>query len=1520
MLAAGDTPKDTTPTSNDTPTLPDWRHSSAEEVLKGAKLWHPREDAWLRSTKSFSPSERAHHHMESYLSKCYQEELQELNNNAVSIESPVAETCDPKVLCAWLTRSLPPLPWPGPDDGWYQDPSVFSASHTPTPPFRWTPPLNPDCRHPDDHIIVAPPSMPTQGDGRCFLRSTPTFFRPRIGSSRALKTRALLDNCANLCLANRAFMERMVPSITVHDFVTGVDGIGSTKTSGYVHVPIYVDCMARIGGKVGKVELNLEIHLVDNLGVDLIVGMDAIQAYSIDTIISRSMALITVNKRELAFPIEFRRSKGMRDPASSDRFPVLCAKDTVIPPFHEAPVNVLMGYKTRGDSWLHAFHVPNDTALWHPIDGGWVAEGPLSTDTDSPRVLFANMSNRFLRLRRGTLVGHMTLCGTHDFLGVTDIRHDMSPTATPSVFSCVPKKGDSAALWASLVSSPWSRSRTPTPTTPPPASLIDPHNRDPAPITPTPTASPFDVSDAYGNNGPPECISTLLELKRAAFSFDGKPGIVKSVSISINSDDSKLCAEAPRHVGPLKRRIIDESIQQLLDWDVIEPSRSRVGYPVVLVHQHDKWRFCVDYRNLNLATVSQAYPMTRTDAVFDALHGKRVFSILDAARGYHQLPIAPTDRWKTAFITHKGLFQYKRMPFGLKNAPVQFQSFMNSVLGSLRWTAALVYIDDILVFSDDLSSHVTHLRTLLDSAISVGLKFNPDKCHFAYPSLKVLGLRVSTDGLSVLEDRAAAIKELATPRSLKELWHVLGVFGYYRQFIPKYALIAAPLTRLTKGTRFQKLPDGTWQPRDSSGSSNLEWGTEQDEAFLSLKNALSSSLVLAFPDFSLPFILYVDASHDGMAACLHQPFVSGDDLPLMASTAPPAPQPDIPIASAHPSFSFDFADDEMNTLRSHLRKDKIFSHTYKLLLDNPTAAGISDRFELLNDVLYWRLRDGRLAVCLPEALIPRILHAAHDSAGHWGFEKTWSIVKNRFYRPGLSLEVHEYVRRCPDCQRVKSSHQRRLGDMSPHEMAESSFQTVSMDIILGLPALRRGDMTLDACMVIVDQFSKAVILRPLSSTANACACADVFFDALVSRGFLPSKLITDRDPKFVSAFWSELMKRLKIDCKLISAYHQQADPAERYIQTIQTMLRLYVIDDNWAECLPFIELIMNNTTNASTGHSPNQLMFIDPPNPIPVITQPPNAQIPAVADRLTLAHARVEQARDNLERASTLQKRQYDIRHRQRPLRPGDKVFVLLNLHPIRSLVQGMHKLKDNKWGPFTILEMVGNQAARLDLPPSSRVHPVFSTLHLQPFIEDTFGRVCKPPPAAVIDGDDAWEVEYIFGERTRNGKTEFKVKWVGYPDTEFTWEPEANLRHDMGSTADLMIRNFRRKRNAALAVAMTLSPSLPPDRPIYFISRVLKSYEENYMILELEMAAMVWAILKFQRYLDGSFFTVVTDHQSLLAVTGSSSNTIYSSRVDKWRMLLAPYLGQMRLVHRAGRIHGNADGLSRARRTADGG
>lgn len=140
---------------------------------------------------------------------------------------------------------------------------------------------------------------------------------------------------------------------------------------------------------------------------------------------------------------------------------------------------------------------------------------------------------------------------------------------------------------------------------------------------------------------------------------------------------------------------------------------------MVIVNQHGRWRFCVDYRKLNSVTERNQYPMQRVDSIFNALGGKKYFSSLDAIRGFHQLPVKAEDRYKTAFITQEGLYQYLTMPFGLCNAPAAFQRFMNRLLGSMRWRSALVYIDDIIVYTNTLEEHAKELGILLTSAESL---------------------------------------------------------------------------------------------------------------------------------------------------------------------------------------------------------------------------------------------------------------------------------------------------------------------------------------------------------------------------------------------------------------------------------------------------------------------------------------------------------------------------------------------------------------------------------------------------------------------------------------------------------------------------------------------------------------------------------------------------------------------------------------------------------------------------------
>ena len=337
--------------------------------MKQSQLWNPQEDAWLWDKKPLSASHHAHKSMDLHLQRNHDAELRELRGMVPASGDNLVT--DPKALCACVAKSMPPLPWPSLDDNWALYYRAFFSHHRPRVPSQshhvpprshpWSPLPNDSCRDPNDHVIVASPSLPVQEDGRCFLRSIPTFFQPRVGSSRAPRTRVLLDNCAHLCLTNEAFILCCMPSVFNHeDFTTAVDGIGSARTVGNVYAPIHIDCMSRVGGKLGKVELNLEIHLIDGLPVDLIIGMDAICGYGIDTIISRSLATLSICNRDLAFPIELRRSYSIRGP-HRDGFSVVCSADMVIPTLHEAPVSVVTGLGSiQGDAGLHPVHVKNN--------------------------------------------------------------------------------------------------------------------------------------------------------------------------------------------------------------------------------------------------------------------------------------------------------------------------------------------------------------------------------------------------------------------------------------------------------------------------------------------------------------------------------------------------------------------------------------------------------------------------------------------------------------------------------------------------------------------------------------------------------------------------------------------------------------------------------------------------------------------------------------------------------------------------------------------------------------------------------------------------------------------------------------------------------------------------------------------------------------------------------------------------------------------------------------------------------
>jgi hypothetical protein len=322
----------------------------------------------------------------------------------------------------------------------------------------------------------------------------------------------------------------------------------------------------------------------------------------------------------------------------------------------------------------------------------------------------------------------------------------------------------------------------------------------------------------------------MLQSHVQAFGFDGRLGHYPGkVEIRTKEGQRPICL--PMYgSSPEKRRVIDEQLDKWFELGVIEASRSPWGAPIVIAYRNGKPRFCVDYRKLNAVTTSDEFPIPRQSEILASLSGAQVLSSLDALAGFTQLEIHEDHKEKTAFRSHRGLFHFKRMPFGLKNGPSIFQRIMQGILSPFLWIFCLVYIDDIVVYSKSYEEHIDHLDKVLTSIEQSNLTLSPTKCHLFYGSILLLGHKVSRLGLSTHYEKVKAVIEMSRPRKVSELQSFIGMVVYFSTFIPFFSDICQPLfALLRKGARWA-------------------WQVEQEEAWIALKLSLQEAPVLGHPN------------------------------------------------------------------------------------------------------------------------------------------------------------------------------------------------------------------------------------------------------------------------------------------------------------------------------------------------------------------------------------------------------------------------------------------------------------------------------------------------------------------------------------------------------------------------------------------------------------------------------------------------------------------------------------------------
>ena len=338
--------------------------------------------------------------------------------------------------------------------------------------------------------------------------------------------------------------------------------------------------------------------------------------------------------------------------------------------------------------------------------------------------------------------------------------------------------------------------------------------------------------------------------------------------MEIDTGDSLPVAQSPFTL-PLKHYDwVSQEIKTLEKSCVIERSLSRWASPVIVVPKKSapdeppRRRLCIDYRKVNALQPEvkrtdkgtgclSLYPLPKIDEMFSKLGGTTIFSTIDLCSGYYHIGLTRESRAKSAFIVPMGKWQFKRTPFGLSQAPAYFQLLIDKVLMGCS-DFAMGYLDDIIIFSKTEEEHLQHLEEIFNRLRKFGLKMKCEKCSFFKKHIQYLGHLVSENGFELLPEKLESIRKMPAPRTAKEPKQFLGLIGYYRKFVPHFADISRPLTKLM------------------CHNVVFEWTDQCSKAFNHLRELLIEYPILRYPDPKQGYILYTDASGIGWSGVLTQ--------------------------------------------------------------------------------------------------------------------------------------------------------------------------------------------------------------------------------------------------------------------------------------------------------------------------------------------------------------------------------------------------------------------------------------------------------------------------------------------------------------------------------------------------------------------------------------------------------------------------------------------------------------------------